>query len=56
VPPVRHERRPGAASSCTWTVDLNVTRQRVLDGPPTYPLTLADLGAQAAASQAPLTH
>jgi predicted glutamine amidotransferase len=36
--------------------DLNVTRQRVLDGPPAHPLSLTDLGAKAAASQAPQTH
>jgi predicted glutamine amidotransferase len=33
--------------------DLRVTRTRVLDAAPAHPLTLADLGAQAAASQAP---
>jgi glutamine amidotransferase len=31
--------------------DLRVTRRQVLDGPPAHPLTLADLGAAAAASQ-----
>jgi glutamine amidotransferase len=31
--------------------DLRVTRRRVLDSPPARPLTLADLGAKAAASQ-----
>jgi glutamine amidotransferase len=36
--------------------DLRVTRTRVIDAPPAHPLTLADLGATAAASQAPLTH
>jgi predicted glutamine amidotransferase len=36
--------------------DLRVTRRRVIDGPPAHPLTLADLGATAAASQAPLAH
>jgi glutamine amidotransferase len=36
--------------------DLGVTRRRVLDRPPAHPLTLADLGAQAAASQRPQTH
>jgi glutamine amidotransferase len=36
--------------------DLRVTRTRVIDAPPAHPLTLADLGAVAAASQAPLTH
>jgi len=35
--------------------DLRVTRRRVLDAPPAHPLTLQDLGAQAAASQAPQT-
>jgi glutamine amidotransferase len=35
--------------------DLRVTRRRVLDGPPAHPLTLGDLGAQAAASQRPQT-
>ncbi|MGH2891690.1 MAG: class II glutamine amidotransferase [Solirubrobacteraceae bacterium] len=35
--------------------DLRVTRRRVLDAPPAHPLTLADLGATAAASQAPQT-
>jgi predicted glutamine amidotransferase len=33
--------------------DLRVTRRRVLDEPPAHPLTLDDLGAQAAASQGP---
>jgi predicted glutamine amidotransferase len=33
--------------------DLRVTRRRVLDAPPAHPLTLADLGARAAASQGP---
>ena len=36
--------------------DLHVTRTRVIDAPPAHPLTLDDLGATAAASQAPLTH
>jgi predicted glutamine amidotransferase len=36
--------------------DLRVTRRRVLDSPPAHPLTLADLGERAAASQAPDTH
>jgi predicted glutamine amidotransferase len=36
--------------------DLRVTRTQVLSSPPAHPLTLADLGAQAAASQAPQTH
>jgi predicted glutamine amidotransferase len=36
--------------------DLHVTRRRVLDAPPAHPLTLADLGAKAAASQSPQTH
>jgi predicted glutamine amidotransferase len=36
--------------------DLQVTRRRVLDAPPAHPLTLADLGAKAAASQSPQTH
>jgi predicted glutamine amidotransferase len=33
--------------------DLRVTRTRVLDSPPAHPLSLADLGAHAAASQSP---
>lgn len=33
--------------------DLGVTRRKVLDRPPAHPLTLADLGDRAAASQAP---
>jgi predicted glutamine amidotransferase len=33
--------------------DLNATRSTVLDTPPAHPLTLADLGEQAAASQGP---
>jgi glutamine amidotransferase len=33
--------------------DLRVTRRRVIDRPPAHPLTLADLGVKAAASQAP---
>ncbi len=33
--------------------DLTVNRRQVLDGPPTHPLTLADLGDTAAASQKP---
>ena len=33
--------------------DLRVTCRQVLDGPPAHPLTLADLGDRAAASQAP---
>ena len=36
--------------------DLRVTRTRVIDTPPAHPLTLADLGITAAASQAPQTH
>jgi glutamine amidotransferase len=36
--------------------DLAVTRRRVLDRPPAHPLTLADLGEKAAASQGPQTH
>jgi glutamine amidotransferase len=32
---------------------LRVTSRRILDGPPAQPLTLADLGARAQASQAP---
>jgi glutamine amidotransferase len=36
--------------------ELRVTRRQILDAPPAHPLTLADLGATAAASQAPLTH
>jgi len=35
--------------------DLRVTRTRVLDTPPAHPLTLADLGDSAAASQSPQT-
>jgi predicted glutamine amidotransferase len=35
--------------------ELRVTRTRVLAAPPAHPLTLADLGARAAASQAPHT-
>jgi glutamine amidotransferase len=35
--------------------DLRVTRTRVIDSPPAHPLTLADLGVTAAASQAPQT-
>jgi glutamine amidotransferase len=35
--------------------DLRATRRQVLDRPPAHPLTLADLGAQAAASQGPQT-
>jgi glutamine amidotransferase len=35
--------------------DLRVTRRRVLDAPPAHPLTLADLGDTAAASQSPQT-
>ena len=34
---------------------LGVTRTRVIDAPPAHPLTLADLGATAAASQSPQT-
>ncbi|MGZ4272958.1 MAG: class II glutamine amidotransferase [Solirubrobacteraceae bacterium] len=33
--------------------DLQVTRRRVLEAPPAHPLTVDDLGAQAAASQGP---
>jgi glutamine amidotransferase len=33
--------------------DLNVRRTPILDGPPRHLLTLADLGATAAASQQP---
>jgi hypothetical protein len=33
--------------------DLKVTSTKALDQPPAHPLTLADLGAKAAASQAP---
>jgi glutamine amidotransferase len=33
--------------------DLEVTRTTILDGPPRHQLTLADLGATAAASQHP---
>jgi glutamine amidotransferase len=33
--------------------DLKVTRSTILDGPPRHPLTLADLGDVAAASQRP---
>jgi predicted glutamine amidotransferase len=36
--------------------DLHATRTRVIDAPPAHPLTLDDLGATAAASQAPLRH
>ena len=36
--------------------DLRVTRRRVIDRRPAHPLTLADLGATAAASQRPQTH
>jgi predicted glutamine amidotransferase len=36
--------------------DLRVARTRVLRSPPAHPLTLADLGDKAAASQAPQTH
>ena len=32
-----------------------MTRRRVLDAPPAHPLTLADLGDTAAASQSPQT-
>ncbi|HEX3975370.1 MAG TPA: class II glutamine amidotransferase [Solirubrobacteraceae bacterium] len=38
------------------SADLHVTRTRVLEAPPAHPLTLQDLGAQAAASQSPQTH
>ena len=37
------------------SADLHVTRRQVLDAPPAHPLTLADLGAKAAASQSPQT-
>ena len=36
--------------------DLRVDRRRVVEGPPAHPLTLADLGEKAAASQSPQTH
>jgi predicted glutamine amidotransferase len=36
--------------------DMRVTRRRVIDRPPAHPLTLADLGLTAAASQAPQAH
>jgi len=36
--------------------DLRVTRRTVIERPPAHPLTLADLGQKAAASQAPQTH
>jgi predicted glutamine amidotransferase len=36
--------------------DLRVSRRRVLEAPPAHPLTLADLGERAAASQSPQTH
>jgi predicted glutamine amidotransferase len=35
--------------------DLRVSRRRVLEAPPAHPLTLADLGERAAASQSPQT-
>ncbi len=35
--------------------DLRVSRRRLLDAPPAHPLTLADLGERAAASQRPQT-
>ena len=38
------------------SADLEITRTRVIDEPPAHPLTLADLGVTAAASQAPQTH
>jgi glutamine amidotransferase len=36
--------------------DLDVERHQILDAPPAHPLTLADLGAQAASSQKPESH
>jgi predicted glutamine amidotransferase len=36
--------------------DLRVARRRVIERPPAHPLTLADLGVKAAASQAPQGH